>query len=82
MPGVGLGVLLTSQLSRIRFGCDHGSNYTSLAVGEQLANAGIAATADWVHWYNTHRLYSTIGHATPEEIEAVYFEETMPPENR
>lgn len=102
---------------------DHGSNYTSLAVGEQLANAGIAAsfgsvgdaldnataesvnslykaecvgpdgpfatiddiiaaTADWVHWYNTQRLHSTIGHATPEEIEAVYYDETMPPENR
>jgi len=102
---------------------DHGSQMTSLAFGEQLANAGIkpsfgsvgdaldnataeavnslykaecvqpdgpfatiddvtTATADWVYWYNTRRLHSTLGYATPEEIETAYYDHTMPPENR
>jgi len=102
---------------------DHGVQYTSVAFGEQLANAGItpsfgtvgdaldnataesinslykaecvgpdgpfatiddiiAATASWVDWYNNKRLHSTLGYATPDEIEAAYYDETMPPENR
>ena len=102
---------------------DHGSQYTSLAFGEQLANAGITpsfgsvgdaldnataesvnslykaecvgpdgpfatiddvidATADWVHWYNTKRLHSTLGYATPDEIESAYYDCNQPPENR
>ena len=95
---------------------DHGSQMTSLAFGEQLANAGItpsfgtvgdaldnataeavnslykaecvredgpfttiddiiAATAGWVHWYNTSRLHSTLGYATPDEIESAYYDQ-------
>ena len=30
------------------------------------------ATADWVHWFNHHRLHGTLGHRTPVEYEAAY----------
>ena len=96
---------------------DHGSQMTSIAFGEQLANAGItpsfgsvgdaldnataeavnslykaecvrsdgpfttlddviSATAGWVDWYNTSRLHSTLGYATPDEIESAYYDQT------
>jgi putative transposase len=31
------------------------------------------ATSEWVHWYNTHRLHSSIGYVPPIEYEATYF---------
>jgi putative transposase len=30
------------------------------------------ATADWVHWFNHHRLHGALGHRTPVEYEAAY----------
>ena len=30
------------------------------------------ATADWVHWFNQHRLHGALGHRTPLEYEAAY----------
>ena len=30
------------------------------------------ATADWVHWFNNHRLHSSIGYLPPLEHEAAY----------
>src|SRR5699024_1703786 len=32
-----------------------------------------AATADWVHWFNTERLHSMLDYQTPAEIEANYY---------
>ena len=96
------------------FHSDAGSQYTSLAFTEALAEAGIAGsigtvgdaldnalmestiglfktelidrpsriwsgrmeiereTAEWVHWFNTSRLHSSLGHLPPEEFEARY----------
>jgi putative transposase len=34
-----------------------------------------AATAEWVHWFNTDRLHSMLGYRTPAEIEAAHFAE-------
>jgi putative transposase len=31
------------------------------------------ATSSWVHYYNTHRLHSSIGYMPPIEYEAEYF---------
>jgi putative transposase len=33
------------------------------------------ATCDWVHWYNTHRLHSSIGYVPPIEYEAAYHQQ-------
>jgi len=32
------------------------------------------ATSEWVHYYNTHRLHSSIGYVSPIEYEAAYFQ--------
>lgn len=32
-----------------------------------------AATADWVHWFNTDRLHSMLDYRTPTEIESAYW---------
>lgn len=32
------------------------------------------ATMNWVHWWNTTRLHEYLGHQTPAEIEAAYYE--------
>jgi putative transposase len=32
------------------------------------------ATSEWVHWYNTHRLHSSIGYQPPIEYEAAHFQ--------
>lgn len=34
-----------------------------------------AATADWVHWFNTQRLHSMLDYQTPQEIETAYHEQ-------
>ena len=31
------------------------------------------ATLSWVHWFNTSRLHSSIGHVPPTEYEAKYY---------
>lgn len=31
------------------------------------------ATAEWVDWYNHHRLHGEIGHVPPAEYEARYY---------
>jgi putative transposase len=31
------------------------------------------ATLGWVHWFNEHRLHSSIGHVPPIEYEQVYY---------
>ncbi|MFT4158063.1 MAG: integrase core domain-containing protein [Microbacterium sp.] len=31
------------------------------------------ATASWVHWHNTERLHSAIGHHTPTEFEELNY---------
>lgn len=36
-----------------------------------------AATADWVHWFNTERLHSMLDYQTPAEIEATHFAENQ-----
>jgi putative transposase len=33
------------------------------------------ATSAWVHYYNTHRLHSSIGYMPPIEYEAAYFQQ-------
>ncbi len=37
-----------------------------------------AATAEWVHWFNTERLHGMLGHRPPAEAEAAYWSENMP----
>ncbi|GAB3850505.1 hypothetical protein GCM10028800_21670 [Nesterenkonia populi] len=32
------------------------------------------ATMNWVHWWNTRRLHGHLGHQTPAEVEAAYYE--------
>lgn len=34
-----------------------------------------AATAEWVHWFNTDRLHSMLDYSTPDETEAAYYAE-------
>lgn len=34
-----------------------------------------AATAEWVHWFNTDRLHSMLDYSTPAEAEAAYYAE-------
>lgn len=31
------------------------------------------ATIEWVDWFNTRRLHSTLNYVTPDEFEAVYY---------
>ncbi|MCJ0907476.1 integrase core domain-containing protein [Rhodococcus sp. ARC_M6] len=31
------------------------------------------ATMEWVDWFNTRRLHSTLDYVTPDEFEAVYY---------
>jgi putative transposase len=31
------------------------------------------ATLSWIHWFNTSRLHSSIGHVPPVEFENVYY---------
>ena len=31
------------------------------------------ATAEWVHWFNTHRLHSSLGHVPPIEYENEHY---------
>ena len=31
------------------------------------------ATAEWVDWYNTRRLHSSLGYATPAEFEQAHY---------
>ena len=33
------------------------------------------ATLEWVHWFNTKRLLSSIGYVPPAEYEAMYYTE-------
>ncbi|MDR1394165.1 MAG: integrase core domain-containing protein, partial [Bifidobacteriaceae bacterium] len=37
-----------------------------------------AATADWVRWYNQERLHGSLRYATPDEVEAAYYDVTEP----
>ena len=32
-----------------------------------------AATAEWVHWFNTERLHSMLGYTTPADVETAYY---------
>jgi putative transposase len=36
------------------------------------------ATLSWMHWFNTNRLHSAIGYATPIEFEAAYHRHITP----
>jgi putative transposase len=36
------------------------------------------ATLAWVHWWNTARLHSAIGHVPPAEFEANYYRDKRP----
>ncbi|GAA3472862.1 hypothetical protein GCM10018965_074150 [Nonomuraea roseola] len=38
------------------------------------------ATAEWVEWFNTTRLHSSIGNIPPEEYEALYYAQHQPNE--
>lgn len=40
------------------------------------------ATMEWVDWFNTRRLHSTLGYITPDEFEAIYYAQpsTLQPE--
>jgi putative transposase len=98
---------------------DAGSQYTSIAFTDRLAQAGIApsigtvadaydnalaestiglfktelidrnkpwktftdvefATAEWIDWYNHHRIHGALGHTTPAEYEAAYHHRRTP----
>ncbi|WP_018133702.1 integrase core domain-containing protein, partial [Acaricomes phytoseiuli] len=35
------------------------------------------ATAEWVDWYNHHRLYEHCGDIPPAELEAAYYDEII-----
>lgn len=37
-----------------------------------------AATAEWVHWFNTDRLHGMLGHRPPAEVEAAHWTGTTP----
>jgi len=36
------------------------------------------ATSSWVHWYNTHRLHSSLGYRAPIEYENAYYNGELP----
>jgi putative transposase len=36
------------------------------------------ATSSWVHWYNTHRLHSSLNYRTPIEYENAYYNGELP----
>ena len=36
------------------------------------------ATLNWVHWFNEHRLHSSIGHIPPAEYERDYYRQINP----
>ena len=36
------------------------------------------ATAEWVDWYNNHRLHSALGHRPPAEYESMFYAHTAP----
>ncbi len=38
------------------------------------------ATLSWVHWFNEHRLHSSIGYAPPSEYEQTYYRRISLPE--
>ena len=40
------------------------------------------ATMEWVDWFNSRRLHSTLGYITPDEFEAIYYAQpsTLQPE--
>jgi putative transposase len=37
------------------------------------------ATAEWVHWFNRHRLYEYCGDVPPVELEAAYYAQRRRP---
>jgi putative transposase len=37
------------------------------------------ATAEWVHWFNRHRLYEYCGDVPPVELEAAYYAQRQRP---
>lgn len=39
-----------------------------------------AATADWVHWFNTDRLRGQLDHRAPTEIETDHLARQRPPQ--
>lgn len=54
----------------------------AVARGSPFRNGPLAAESDvadvvvdWVHWYNTVRLHSTLGYRSPVEFEDLYYEE-------
>lgn len=34
-----------------------------------------AATAQWVHWFNTERIHGMLDYRTPTQVETVYYEQ-------
>jgi len=38
------------------------------------------ATAEWVEWFNTTRLHSSIGNIPPQEYETLYYAQHQPNE--
>ena len=36
------------------------------------------ATLSWVHWFNTARLHSSLGHVPPLEFEEAYYRQSSP----
>jgi transposase InsO family protein len=38
------------------------------------------ATADWVEWFNTNRLHSSLNYLTPVEFEAAHYAQSGPQE--
>jgi len=35
-------------------------------------------TAEWIDWYNRHRLHSTLGHRPPAEYESMFYAHHLP----
>ncbi len=56
--------------------------YKTELIGQQSSWQGLAevtaTTAEWVHWYNTTRLHSSIGHVPPDEYETIHYSRTQP----
>jgi transposase InsO family protein len=42
----------------------------------------LAATLDWVHWYNTSRLHEYLDYRTPDEVEEEYYSHIKPLETQ